>query len=306
MSICIIGMGQMGKTHLDMVKKLSISSNIVLVDSDKEKLSDYKFLTYQDYHDAISNNANFDAIHVCLPTNLHFPVVKDLIKNSNSNILVEKPFTLNSQEANNLVSLIKNGSKRVFMCGLVERFYHPFTILRDWSKSRRNNIVEYKLLRRTKKPKRSGWFADKHKGGDVLLDLGIHDLDLLWWFSNKNINKIVSVKRNKDRVKIKAVLENNARVEMYFGWDLSDSNKDWVVNEITISTVREKAAYYSAGKKLMLGNNKHTVKTERYPDAYREEIRHFYDCIKKGKKCRIDFNEATKSMTMLSTITNYE
>jgi len=187
------------------------------------------------------------------------------------------------------------------MCGLVERFYEPFVLLKNWC-SQQNNITEYNFLRRTKNPKRSGWFLEKKKGGNILLDLGIHDLDLLWWFSNSRIKKVLKIDVGEKRCNLVMRLTNNSRVKLSVGWDLPDSDSEWVVNKVTIASKNNTATYDSRKNMLHFENKKIAIKSPRYPSAYFNEIEHFYKCLAGKEMCKINFTEAVESMLMIDKI----
>ena len=93
--IGIIGAGRMGITHYSIINSHSDITITAVADPSGIILSMIdKYLpvkTYKDYNELITRSKP-DAILVCTPPNLHYPIIKNAFE-SNIHVFVEKPFT---------------------------------------------------------------------------------------------------------------------------------------------------------------------------------------------------------------------
>jgi predicted dehydrogenase len=158
-----------------------------LVDSNPDAIKDPAFKRFQgiflkDYQ-ALSKD-EVDAVVVATPNHTHFPIASHCLSQGLST-LVEKPVTLLDQDYQDLRHK-QNTKGAIMQVGMVKRHLPVNRIMRD--------IFRQNLLGRLKAfhieegmlfnwPIRSLSFLDKAKaGGGVLIDNGIHILDLLFWW----------------------------------------------------------------------------------------------------------------------------
>jgi predicted dehydrogenase len=110
--------------------------------------------------------AEVDAVSVAVPTVDHHPVTRRLLE-AGRHVLVEKPITSTLEEADDLVRLAAQRGLRL-QVGHVERFNPALEILR--SSVAHPRFVEAHRL---------GAFSPRSLDIDVVLDLMIHDLDIV-------------------------------------------------------------------------------------------------------------------------------
>lgn len=122
----IIGFGKWGFNHVNTASKLIEPSRITVCDSDeatREKLQKISGeIEFTQNTDDIINNAGINAVIVATPAETHFEITKKLL-NAGKHVLVEKPITLFSSEAEELLKLAKE-KNLVLMVGHV-LLYHP-------------------------------------------------------------------------------------------------------------------------------------------------------------------------------------
>ncbi len=137
--------------------------------------------TGTDHREAIGRA---DAAILAVPHNLHAPIAMELLR-SGVHTLVEKPMALRVSDCDQMIAAaVPSGA--VLAVGLVRRFYEPYrrvaAILRSSELGRVQHfeVSEGGLYRW---PMRSGFaFDHAQAGGGVLVNLGVHALDLLsWW-----------------------------------------------------------------------------------------------------------------------------
>jgi predicted dehydrogenase len=107
-----------------------------------------------------------DVVSVAVPTEEHFPVARDLLR-AGLAVLVEKPMTPTLEEARELFAVAR-GAGAVLHVGHVERFNGAVQELR--------NIVDRPILIESR---RLGPFAPRVQKDTVVMDLMIHDIDIV-------------------------------------------------------------------------------------------------------------------------------
>jgi len=122
MNIGIIGVGRWGRNFFRVflelganVKWICATKNSTLEEA--KKIGEAK--TTLDYKDILNDNS-VEAVAIATPDPSHYKITKDALE-ANKHVLVEKPFTLNSREAEELVKLAKEKGK-VLMVGHIHRF----------------------------------------------------------------------------------------------------------------------------------------------------------------------------------------
>jgi len=275
--VAVIGTGALGSIH---AKIYAESKNVELVgicDIDKKTVSnlskELKVKAFTNYKDLIGN---IDGATVAVPTKDHYLISKDLLS-AGIHLLIEKPITQTLEQADELLKIAKS-KKLILAVGHIERF---------------NAAVEavHKLKGDIKfvECHRLGPLTKRIKDVGVVLDLMIHDIDIILWLIQSPIKSIEAV-----GVKVLTKHEDIANVRLTF--------KNGAVCNITASRVTEKAtrkirmfqpnAYISLDyirqdaiiytKKLgMIVANKIDIKKEK---PLQKEIAAFLDCIRTNKK----------------------
>jgi len=106
----IIGTGFMGKVHAENVRRLgNVEISAVAASSDDKARQFAQSLGVDqstgDYHKLLADKG-IQAVHILTPNALHHPMCKAALE-AGKHVLCEKPFTMNSAEARELVDLAK-------------------------------------------------------------------------------------------------------------------------------------------------------------------------------------------------------
>ena len=162
---------------------------VALVDTDlaraKSLAKAYGVPNVSDSHRTVSKVA--DAALVAVPNRFHAPVTLDLL-NDGIHVLVEKPMALNLRECDAIISAAE-AAGLVLAVGLVRRFYPSSQFVRGGIEQgligdiTRFDVTEGRVF---DWPAASDSFFRKEiSGGGVLIDTGVHVLDLLlWWLGD--------------------------------------------------------------------------------------------------------------------------
>ncbi len=174
----VIGAGYLGRFHAQKYAALEETELTAVVDIDREQAEKVAsecgsrpFTSYKDVLDEI------DAASVVVPTTFHHQVARDLLK-AGKHILLEKPMTVTLQEADELIELADQQGL-VLQVGHLERF-NPAIVTLEKEVSAPLFIEAHRL---------SG-FKLRATDVDVVLDLMIHDIDIVLALVNAEVKEI--------------------------------------------------------------------------------------------------------------------
>ncbi len=162
----IIGLGHMGGYHASncaMIPSIELYAVSDLSEKNLEKIKNPAVKKSRDYHDWLSD---VDAVIIAVPTDYHYQVAKDCIV-AGKHILVEKPLTKILEHAQELAALALE-HKVTLHIGHIERFNGAVQELKK--------IINEPLLIESH---RMGPFMPRVQQDSVVLDLMIHDLDII-------------------------------------------------------------------------------------------------------------------------------
>jgi predicted dehydrogenase len=163
----VVGAGHMGQYHMLAYAELWDIELAGVVDTDRERAR--KVAAYYDTN-ALPDHRDLigvvDIASVAVPTELHFQVAADLLE-AGVGVLVEKPIAPTLEEARELFTIARR-TGAVLHVGHVERFNGAVQELKK--------IVERPILIESR---RLGPFAPRVQKDSVVMDLMIHDLDIV-------------------------------------------------------------------------------------------------------------------------------
>lgn len=188
--IGIIGLGWPGLNHSRAVLRTEHAELRAACDLDEARrqvyAEEFPGIILGNGYEEMLQNPDVDAVVVCLPNFLHFPVSLAALQ-AGKHVLCEKPPTLTPQE----ILLIREEARRrhlTYAFGRQFRFSQPMLAARQAVQDGRLGNLYYgtsKWLRLRGAPYGiGGWFTDKARaGGGVVMDLGIHALDAAWFLA---------------------------------------------------------------------------------------------------------------------------
>jgi predicted dehydrogenase len=122
----VFGTGFMGRVHTEAIRRLGNVEVAGIAASSDEKAAKFGAevgveRTSGDYHTFL-RDPEINAIHVCTPNVLHFPMAKAALE-AGKNVLCEKPLAISVDEAKQLVALAK--AKNLANCTFHNLRYYP-------------------------------------------------------------------------------------------------------------------------------------------------------------------------------------
>ncbi len=177
----VVGVGHMGNYHVVALSEILDADLAAVCDMDSRrsrKLADrYGAEAFVDPADLIGR---VDAVTVAVPTPQHFAVSRVFLEHG-VHVLVEKPICTTMEEARELFDLATRNNL-VLHIGHVERFNGAVQEL--------GNIVDRPTLIECR---RLGPFSPRVRKDGVVLDLMIHDLDIVLRLVDERINLLSAV-----------------------------------------------------------------------------------------------------------------
>ena len=127
--VAVIGAGRWGFNHVKTAAGILSPSNIIICDSSNKSIKKVKdfnpdIITTNNIEDIICDK-NINAVVVASPAETHYSITKRMLE-AGKNVLVEKPITLDSIEAEELLS-ISSRLRLKLMVGHI-LLYHPAVI----------------------------------------------------------------------------------------------------------------------------------------------------------------------------------
>ncbi len=178
LKVGVFGTGHLGKFHLNNWKEIPDAELVGFFDPNddtaKEVSDKYQLARFLDV-DALMDAC--DAVDIVAPTTFHFELCKKAIRKG-KHVFVEKPLANSMEEARELVKLSKESNIK-FQVGHVERFNPAFLAMKDVPLN--PMFIEVHRLAQ---------FNPRGTEVSVILDLMIHDIDIILNIVNSDVKNI--------------------------------------------------------------------------------------------------------------------
>lgn len=178
LKIGVLGAGHLGKIHIRCIKEIPEYNLIGFYDTDEEtakKVSEEFGITrYEKVEDLIADS---EAVDIVTPTVAHFNSAALALK-SFRHVFIEKPIVTTLEEARTLLEISREANVKI-QVGHVERF-NPAFIAASPYVSKPMFIETHRLAQ----------FNPRGTDVPVVLDLMIHDLDIILSMVNANVRKV--------------------------------------------------------------------------------------------------------------------
>jgi predicted dehydrogenase len=174
----VIGVGYLGKFHAEKYAGMDNVRLVGVADIDRfraeELAARFGSRAFTDYRDLLSR---VDAVSIVVPTESHFSVGLEFL-NHGVDVLIEKPMTTTLKQADELIDVAESRG-RILQVGHLERFNPAVLALKD--------IITNPMFIEAH---RLSIFKDRSTDVSVVLDLMIHDIDIILNIVNSEIQSI--------------------------------------------------------------------------------------------------------------------
>ena len=304
----VIGVGRMGKYHVGILSELPEVelTTVVDIDSKSRKVIEENYGTpsFENYKDIYGK---VDAAVVAVPTRLHFPIAKDLL-NAGIHVLLEKPCANNLDHARELFQIAEDKAL-ILHVGHVERFNGAVQEL--------HKIVDSPVFVECK---RMGPFTDRIKDDGVVLDIMIHDIDIILNLIQSRVTKTfvlgASIFSTKDDlVNAQLEFENGcianivaSRASQNQIRTLSVTQKDsFVVLDYTDQEIyvhRQSSSEHKLSKDSLRYKQESLVERifVHKDNPLKLELKHFLDCVTNGSPRKVAIDNELYSLEVALNI----
>jgi predicted dehydrogenase len=325
----IIGFGKIGRMRKEVINK---NSDMVLqgicdvISPNKNDDIDCKF--YTDYMDLLEQN--IDAVFVCTP-NKYTPDIVVAALNKKKHVFCEKPPGRTIEDIKNIMAAEMNNNKLKLKFGFNHRYHDSVIEAKSIIDSGRLGKI---LWMRGIYGKSGGlnfkeaWRSDKEmSGGGILLDQGIHMIDLFrmfcgdfqevrsyvtnaYWHLDVENDAFAILRNTKGQI---AQLHSSS-TQWKHTFSLEISLEEGYVN---LSGILSSTRSYGQGERLVtakkqfedesyaIGNPQENLTYFNQDRSWEREVEEFADCIKNNKKVIVGSSfDALKSMELVYKIYN--
>ncbi len=197
----IIGFGLSGKVFHAPFLHISQGFEIkkIVERHKKESQLIYPYVDVVEDYKELLNDAEIELIVVCTPNTLHYQMVIDCLK-AGKHVVVEKPFTPASKEADELIKLAKSLDRKIFVYQNRRWDGDFLTIKKVLKTGVLGNIQEYEAHFDRFKPEVNSlaWREFPVPGAGILYDLGSHLIDQALHLFGKPISVKANIQSQRE------------------------------------------------------------------------------------------------------------
>jgi predicted dehydrogenase len=291
----VVGTGYLGRLHARVLTEMPEADVVGFVDSNDAIAGEIaETLRLRRFDSVAALAREVECAVVATPTTTHFDVARELIE-AGRDVLVEKPITAEVDEGRKLNALAEQ-RQRILQVGHVER-YNPAI------------VAVAPLLRdiRYLEAERLGVFVGRSLDIDVLLDLMIHDLNLVLSLLHSRVTEVraVGVPVLTEKVDI-----TNVRLELENG----------AVANLTASRVSQervrKVRFFSSEAYISVDTKEQEVKGFRLgnraiepmavdvqkKEPLRAELESFLQCVRERKRPLVSGEDGVAAVALAKDV----
>ncbi len=300
--VAVIGVGHLGKHHARIYREAIPDAELVcVVDKDAETARSVAETHGVEWRDSYFDlPEGIEAVSIATPTENHHEIARALLAKG-IHVLVEKPITLTVGQADELIEAAELAG-RVLQVGHVERFNSAVIALQKFLDVPR--FVEAHRL---------AAFSPRVKDVGVILDLMIHDLDLISSLVNSPVEWIDAV-----GVPVLTAHEDIANARICFQ---SGCVANVTVSRVSLEPMRkirifQKDAYFSldySAQELQVFRREfneegrpriiHETHAMDKHDALTAELSAFIHSVRTGEPPKVGGREGRNALELAATIT---
>jgi predicted dehydrogenase len=293
----VVGVGHLGSIHAKIYREIKDCVLVAVCDIEPHRLnqvsSTLNVLGFRDYQQLFTK---VDAVSIAVPTKLHSAIAAEFLKH-NIHTLVEKPFTTTLKEADALIK-ISQKNKLILQVGHIERFNSVFSATQKIIKNPR--FIECHRL---------STFTGRSLDVGVVLDIMIHDIDIVLGLVASPIKKIESVGVNvltpfEDIANARLTFKNGCIANLTAS-RVSDEimRKIRIFQEDTYISLDYKEAKASVYKKTGLTISKEDLPIEK-EEPLKKELESFLECVREHQEPLVSGCVAREALAVALKIQN--
>ncbi|WP_086315343.1 myo-inositol 2-dehydrogenase/D-chiro-inositol 1-dehydrogenase [Enterococcus sp. 7F3_DIV0205] len=313
----IVGLGRLGKVHAQNLAENVQGCQLVAACSFVQEELDYAVTelgvqeTYKDYETMVKS-PTIDAIFIVSPSGFHCEQIQLAMKQG-KHVFCEKPIGLDLAEIKETERVIQSRPDQVFMLGFMRRYDDSYRYAKQLVEA--GELGELTLIRCYSIDPSSGMesfvkFAGASDSGGIFMDMSIHDIDLVRWFTKKEVSKVWAIGKNAAYPELDEVgeletgaammqMENQAMAILVAG---RNCHHGYHVETELIGTKGMLRVAAAPEKNLVTIMDEHGVVRacsqdfpERFREAFVNEAKEFIACIREKRQPQVSANDGLQS-----------
>jgi myo-inositol 2-dehydrogenase/D-chiro-inositol 1-dehydrogenase len=253
-------------------------------------------------YEELLNEPDIEIVSVCSPNYLHEPIAVSAAEHG-KHVIVEKPLAKTTEQAESILRTARRANVKLMYA---ENFQYAPSFVKAQEIVNQGGIGEIFIgsAREAHSGPHSQWFYDLNfAGGGALIDLGIHDIQLLRAFTKsepKDVNAFTSKTRSDLTVEDNGVavirFENGALGTLEESWtttggydlrvELYGKEGQLMINPTRMTPLQafSNTGFGYAGEKVEFTKGwTFPIPEEFYTFGYIQEIEHFVKCVLQDK-----------------------
>ena len=295
LKVGVIGLGSMGYNHARVYSDIEGVELVAISDTSRSCLnSSKKFCSnlYENYLEMIDKE-KFDIISIVVPTDLHKRVAIDVM-NRGINVLLEKPIASTIKEAEEIIACAAKNSIKLTI-GHIERFNPAILELKKrLDRSELGKVYKVDI-------NRIGPFPARIRDVGVVIDLAVHDIDILRYLLDSEINRVYAETEKQIHTDHEDLLsglikfDNSVIAHLNINWltptkirkvYVTGEKGMFVVNYISQELLFYENAHFNGGvdRKMGISEGKMTRFLINKKEPLRLELESFVEAVTYGNK----------------------
>jgi len=292
----VIGVGHLGQHHARVYTELLAARLVGVADSEESRAHDVGEklgVPYYQSMDELIEHQRPDALSIVVPTSYHYTTAKKALERG-IHVLIEKPVTTRPSEAEELLNIAAKNNL-VLQVGHIERFNGA---VRHISQTVRNPIFL--------ESKRMGPFTGRIGDVGVVLDLMIHDIDIVLSLVPSEISRISATGRQmltdyEDIASAQITFENGAMAHILVSrvsekrqrqLDIMERERHLIINYETQEVQIHRC---------VRDNNKGVTEIIERPsfpksEPLKLELAHFVDCVREMRQPLVGIRDGKRAL----------
>lgn len=278
LKVGVIGTGVMGNHHARVYSSMEGVELVGISDLDETRAKtiagQYNTTPYTDYNKLFREG--LDAVSIAVPTIGHKKITLDALDNG-VNVLVEKPIADTISSAKEMIKKAKTQNLKL-MVGHIERFNPVVQELKNWLiKGTLGDIVAMSATR-------VGPFTDRIKDVGVIIDICVHDIDVMSYLFNDTVTGTYATAGDSG-----GVLETYAQLLLKFnrgGSGIIEANRltPRKIRKLTVTGANGVAVADYINQSLLIQNGVVISPEIEKHEPLMQELSHFVDCVRNDER----------------------
>ncbi len=298
----VIGVGHLGQHHARVYTELLGAHLVGVVDQNESRaaaIGENLGVPWFTEIDDFIERAAPEAVSVVVPTSMHFEIARKALNNG-IHVLIEKPVTTTVNEAEQLLKIAAE-SDLVLQVGHIERFNSAVQYI--------SKIVHEPLFLQSR---RLGPYSPRISDVGVVLDLMIHDIDIILSLVRSEISDISATGRC-----IRSDHEDIASAQISFA---NGSMAHILVSRVSERRLRqleimEPERYVTIDyetqdvsiNRCVRQNNNSLVEVIEHPvfpksEPLKLELQHFVTCVREGKQPLVGITDGKRALEVAVSV----